>query len=542
MKKPEHKHDYAQAGIAAMIQGGNPNYLGMLDANDDLKEQEGISKFICIDSYSEFINPDCMFLVGRIGTGKTAMLLKLMKDIEEKVNKNYRLGELIETQRYAVKISRIIRLTELSRLSYAEQEDYVRELWEKTLNAVAMLRLYQSFSASSPDRVEKIGQFLKMNRMVDDIDDRPLKMKLMDLLDAFSHIDNAAIQGASTAIQTFVYDSDGYSAALREMNRLLNREGGLVVLIDSGDRYEYNDSITLAVLNGLIKACKDINRSERGLFIKLALPSELIPKLTSVNLEKLSSKMVYIRWSQKDLKTMIAVRLYKYINNISGCVETEEAIKFFDQYYDKFCDTKYNCRFPTFSYCMSYTQKKPRQMIAIFNAWLHLEKIDKRKGRMDLLNDAISLDIVTRIQGAMNIYSAINPYMYDMFQRTFASKKYCFSESEFDVWLKACSRTRGDLDAYDLKKYFISSGLVGVMVSLHDIPTGHTTLQNQSDMRIKEVLFEYQQKEGLPYNTASRFCLHPMCFEALNIEYDRNTLVYPKPLEFEGEYVPWKDE
>ena len=128
-----------------------------------------------------------------------------------------------------------------------------------------------------------------------------------------------------------------------------------------------------------------------------------------------------------------------------------------------------------------------------------------------------------------------------MFQRTFSKHKYCFTESEFDAWLAECNNLRGNVDAYELKRYFISSGLVGVMVNLHQIKKGNRVLQNDRVVRIKEAVFEYQYKELLAFNNDTKFCLHPMTYSILNIKVDRNTFVYPRPIEEEGEFVPWSE-
>ena len=152
---------------------------------------------------------------------------------------------------------------------------------------------------------------------------------------------------------------------------------------------------------------------------------------------------------------------------------------------------------------------------------------------------ALDYDASTRVSGALSIYSSVHPQIVEMFTRTFANRKYCFSESEFDSWVAGCSNLRGSLDAYDIKKYFVSSGLVGTMIELHHIQPGEGRLSVDRPIRIKEVIFEYQIKERLSFNSGTKFCLHPMVYKALNIEVDRNTFVYPKPIELGNEFVPW---
>ncbi len=540
----DYSYDYYHAGVTGVLTESFPEFIGKADAIDEwIDEKTAEANFINIDSYSQFAEPSCVFLVGRIGSGKTAMLNKLKYSIEKGNNEDYAAVNIIDTRDYIAQLGKMIRIAGMEEFNYTEIEYTARKEWEKTINTIAMKTIYDKYASVESNTLKKIETYLSEQNILSS------KMKIANVIERISEnlgkIDTIQAQGLSTAGnilgQLF---SASYDDAVDEMKNILVKHGKILLLIDSIEKYEFSEKIILAVLNALVNICLDYNRENKYIEIKMAAPSELIPRLTAINPEKISSKIVYIRWSHDDLKSFLAVRIYKYVNRIAGAqyIEKEVANKFFDDYYGKFCITRCNINFPVFPYCLSYTQKEPRQLLAIFNAWLFLEQRYPETSRQDLIEKAINSDDLSRVKGALSIYSSVHTKMFEMFERTFSNRRYCFNESQLDEWLNSCANIRGDLDAYDLKKYFISSGLVGTMVELHFVEADNKILKPGRNVRIKEVVFEYQYKECLPFNSDTKFCLHPMVFGALNIEVDRNTFVYPKPLELDDEFVPWDDK
>lgn len=537
-----YEHNYYHAGGSVMSESRIPEILGKADASDEWTNTSlANANFINISAYNSFVDPSCIFLVGRIGSGKTTLLNKLKYSIEQKKVPEYSSTVMINTCDYIAQLGSSLRLSEVSGLSYTEIEYHARKEWEKTINIIAMVKLYSDYYTDYPNDFKKIKAYLEEN---DYIPKKYGATILEKICSDLRNINNTHLQDTVTVINLLSHlVSPNYRDAVEELQAALDKFGKILILIDSIEKYEFNDNIILAILNALANLCIEHTRNNLNIPIKMAAPSELIPQLMSINPEKISSKTVYIRWSHNDLKSFIAVRVYRYKNNIPADqnVNLEAALDYFNSYYEEYCYTRCEFKFPTFSYCLSYTQKEPRQLLSIFNAWLFLEETRKNRNRMHLVDDAITHDELQRIKGALSIYSSIHPKMFEMFKRTFNNRKYCFSEQQFDEWLNSCSNIRGNVDAYDLKKYFISSGLVGTMIEMHNVNPDDKQLRPGRPVRIKEVIFEYQYKECLPFNSDTKFCLHPMVFNALNIEVDKNTFVYPKPLESDSEFIPWRN-
>ena len=523
-----------------MTQDSIPSILGHSEAKyewDDPVAAE--ANYINIDSYAQFISPDCTIIAGRIGSGKTSMLYKLKYHIESGKNRDYSHVIMLDTKEYIAKLGIALRMSDATKFNYTEIESLALQEWRKTINILIMKALLDKLSDRYPHETLAINSYLQEQGLVS---------KKFSLLDVFEILANSLgkvgtplADGAVSLVGHIEkYMTVSYSEALVEMRELLKTHGNFLILIDSVERYEYNETITLAVLNALVSFCVDCGHNCPNISVKLAAPSELIPQLLSTNPEKIANETVYIRWSHDDLKKFISVRLYRQINNISkdSSIDLQTAVDFFDLYYEEECMTRCGFPFPTFSYCISHTLKEPRHILAIFNAWYYYEK-KYAKPRMSLVDKAIDYDAITRVKGALSIYNSVHPKMYELFFRTFANRKYCFKESEFDEWVASCSNLRGGLDAYDLKKFFVSSGLVGTMIELHYLKPGGGRLRVDRPIRIKEAIFEYQIKEQLSFNDNTQFCLHPMVYKALNVQVDRNTLVYPKPIELGMEFIPW---
>lgn len=535
-----YKHNYTTAKISAMTTDFKKNLIGVPDAKDEWRanKSEAEAKFINIDSYNEFADPSALFLVGRIGTGKTAILNKLQYSIQQGLNTDYQTVVLIDANEYIAQLSSTLRLRGLSEFSYTEIENIAICEWKKVLNTIAMKAFHCYCVKNGIATLKAVQSYLAKEHLLNvGMDTR----RILELIsENLKNTDNFFSKTAAVVTEFASENIGDYNAALLELESALCSTGNkILILVDSVERYEFYDQIILAVLNAMTDVCVYFSEEDKGVAVKMALPSELVPNLLSINLEKTINKMVYIRWNQADLKSLIAVRLYKCITQVNGTINLETALDFFNNYYEQNCTTTQEFKFPTFAYCMSYSQKKPRQLISIFNTWLNLEQKFPKKNKMSLVSYAIAQHELIRVQGAFTIYRSVHPNMFDMFKKTFANQIYCFSESDFDIWLKACSSLRGNMDAYDLKRYFIASGLVGIMVELHTIEKGTLPFENDRVIRIKEVLFEYQYKERLPFNNQTKFCLHPMCYRVLNTKIDLNTFVYPKPLEIEDEYVPW---
>lgn len=529
-------HEYRQKGLVTDMQETIPPHLGCGSAESEWKDDpyNARKQFIAINSYSEFAEPSSVLLIGRIGTGKTSILNNLEFLINNGEDKRYKFVTKINSDKHFFELSRSIRLSDFSELLYAELEVYLKDKWSWLIHVAAMLELYNNHEELCND----IKKYLTQHELIDS--DSSMAFAIDIFLEGLAELDNSVGRGAiilNRVIKTLY--SPSYTAACKELYKILKEKGSLLILVDTINNYNIDDKISLAIVSSLYNVAVEITDSHQknNILVKMALPSEIMPHLINLNTEKIINRVVYIKWNQKDLKTLIAFRLFRYKQNCNADT-VEEALSYFDNYYSDTCVTDSGIRFNTFAYCLSHTQKKPRQLLSIFNSWLHLENKYPNKDRMELVNMAVFLNQELMVKGALSIFINQHEKIFEIFKRVFGGEKYCFSEEDLDKMIKKCSNIRGNLDAYDVKQLFLSSGLLGILKELHYIKENDPYFNNgRRVMRIKEVIFEYQIKDKLPINNNSTFALHPICYKLLCAKVDDNTLVYPKPAE--DEFIPW---
>ena len=333
MSKLNYEHDYCHAGMTGMEADTVPEVLGKAEGRDEWEDshESADANFINIKSYKMFTESDYVFLVGRIGSGKTAMLNKLKYSIDTGKCKTYSCASMIDTENYVGQLGKSIRLSEDSTLSYNEMMILAKNAWRKTINTIAMNAMYEAYSQFGSERFKHIKDYLEEEGILSShITAADIISKLCDRL---SSIDNAYIQGttaAVSALSSIFHSTEKYNNALVELAKITKRYNKPLILIDSIELYEYSDRIVLAVLNALATVCMESTKKTSCVYIKMAAPSELIPKLI-INFEKLTSKTIYIRWSYCDLKEFIAVRIYRYIKKVpsNSPINSQIALDFF---------------------------------------------------------------------------------------------------------------------------------------------------------------------------------------------------------------------
>jgi len=536
----KYEHAYVYSEMITDMQETIYPYLGYGNAESEWSEnpQQAHNQFIKINSYEEFSDPSTILLIGRIGTGKTSILNNLKYLIEREQENRYKFVTMVESSKYFFQLSRSIRLSEHKDLLYAEIEELLIDKWNWLINVTAMQEMNKKF----PNTTKKIKKYLEDNNLVD------YQQSTAYIIDAIcdnvEDVDNKVVQGAVALrkIMRRLYSVD-FKDAEAELKDTLKDEGNCLILIDTIDKYHVDDTISLAVISALYAACVNFSNSysRDRILVKIALPSEIMPNLITINTEKIVNRIVYIRWNQKDLTKLIAIRLFSYKHQEVDECSIDEALTYFHEYYSETCITETGIVFNTMAYCLMHTQKKPRQLLSIYNSWLFLEKQYPGKDRMELISNAVHLNQELMIKGALSIYVNQNSRVFEIFKRVFAGSKYCFSASELDAMIKNCSSVRGEMDAFSVKRMLLSSGLLGIQQELHYINENNEYFKNIGKIiRIKEVVFEYQLKDQLPINGNSTFALHPICYRVTHNIVDENTIVYPKPAG--DEFVPWQKQ
>jgi hypothetical protein len=139
------------------------------------------------------------------------------------------------------------------------------------------------------------------------------------------------------------------------------------------------------------------------------------------------------------------------------------------------------------------------------------------------------LDIL--VKGTLDMYLAICPQIEALVKRALTSTPSVFDYSTLDQHMQEIHSLRDSvgIGAEEVKRLFLESGVIGVKDSRHNLPTGNKVLLVG--------LFEYQVKGTLILTNRSTCVIHPMFYQELLTDIDKDIFVYPMPAEDEEREV-----
>lgn len=509
---------------------------GAAEIEWEKSKEETIKRFINIESYESFISKKNLFLIGRIGTGKTSLLKMFDFEIKKNNLESYLNSIIIDGEEHYHELSSVIRMSPYNDLIYGELEHHLSEKWKWIIYVNAMITTIEKVD-SSPDlyknkSLTKVRQYLEDKNLKNA--KRSFRYMLKSINKELASVDHL-MAGVSVAITNIILNltSNDFDDAVIELEDFLNEYGRVVVMMDTIKLYNTEDKVSYAVMTSLISACKSIYRNSNNIIAKVAIPSEIFCELSAVHIEKTNGHTVYIDWRYKDLVNLVGRRIeLHYTGNVTDLDNKE----YLNDLIGEYCRTTTSIDFQSIGYVIRHTQKKPRQVINIFNTWLNMKEKSPNMDKDELLRRAVHHNPSVNVEGALTIYTNVSHRILDIVKTTFSDCKYCISYSELDRRLKLTSGIRDNIQNSTLKKVFLSSGILGVASEKHVINEGDNRFNNDRPIRVKEALFEYQIKGTLPFNADTYFVLHPMSYQYFRISFDRNTFVYPRPAEDEEDF------
>jgi len=333
-------------------------------------------------------------------------------------------------------------------------------------------------------------------------------------------------------------DSD---AGIKSFSDYLNDFRIRYILIDSKEVYEYDDAICSYVSSALIDCALDIYTlsNKTNIHAKVAFASEMYPHLKQDNREKTLGKSLFIMWRYKDILTFIAKRYCNTLKKEGVSVESynlnkiEEAKAFLAIYFPEAISSYSKINFETISYIIGHTQKKPRQIIQLFNIILNLAKkngIEYSKLTPTCIREGCNVKLDLLCGGTLDLYSNLFRSGDEIIRKTFTRSNNILSLSDIHKRLKESSgiMQRANVDKERAIRLFLESGLLGRLKAEHPI-------KRYQNKYIITAEFEYQIKEILTITNNDVLVIHPMFYQPLGILADNNSLVYPYPTDEESE-------
>lgn len=330
----------------------------------------------------------------------------------------------------------------------------------------------------------------------------------------------------------------------------------ILLLADSIDHYDITEKkviiINKTLVNMAFESYKNLGRN--NVLLKVAIPSEVYTHIIEQIAAKKKTKVVAIEWAYKDIVKMLAIKIfyffeknineYKFAQDLICDYKIQDfydypiAFNFLHKMLPKTCQASIPIYFETLPYCIRHTQKKPRQIITIFNSFIEKICVEKQYDyfiyNSDLISDYIHRTQKDIINDALNMYNAVaKEKVLPIVKSVLSQKRNFLDGNELNSAIKDAIKIYGsiELSEKDIKQILIESGIVGQVQVNRYVKENSDLFKNSNIIKICIALFEYQIKDTLPLKNGVQYVLHPMCYEYYANEIDYNAMVYPTPAD-----------
>ncbi|HLM02628.1 MAG TPA: hypothetical protein VK400_16360 [Pyrinomonadaceae bacterium] len=532
--------------------------FGQSDADTEWGEDKDLSSklFVHTESYEAFIQRNNLFIFGRRGTGKTALIKMLDYEINKGLLNTYNYSKIITQEDTFYRLTLILRTFSQTfdyenaefefNQSRAEIINIVKEKLVWVIYATAMIAVIGKHPerAATNKYINTIREYLVNQEFIAAEDNYLITPPIVHAVRTFSNTLEAIGNDKSKVSLALLkvveaLESTEYKKALASLKAFLTeRKEFCVILIDSQELYEFDDKLFEYATSGLMDAVlKVFNHSHNyRVLAKAAFPSEIVPHLKPANQGKINDKRHFIFWKYGDILKLISKRYCQLLNEIGLHVECEEldksnAEKFIYKYIPKETESYSKIKFDSIAYIINHTQKKPREVIQLFNVILTLAKQNGIKFT-ELTSECIREGTNARIEdlssGVMDMYKKIYPKAEEIIKKTFNNSENIMTYGAMHRKLndaKSVLANSSMNERYTVERLFSETGVIGILENVSKI--------SDSNKRICEANFEYQIKGVLTMRGDNLLVIHPMFYQELNVQIYSDVLVYPKPTEEE---------
>lgn len=499
----------------------NRNLLGEMSAQNEWQHpNKARSNFIHLSAYEHFVNEDQLLLLGRTGSGKSAIIYSLKDDIEKNKINRYTDVIRIDEQDFCEKLAELCYDIDIDRFDATNK---IKKAIVITLYTQVMIHCLKKYDSEYNDFKHILKYLISKNFII--INNKE-GTNFFDLLksdnfeEQIDSLNNNKISGAlsvsrillsmleslkksnsnSEENEILFLDENNYEKALNELVAFLNKKNiRILVLMDSFDEYKINDKAFVVAIKSLILACFDVyaHSNERLVYFKMALASEIYTRVLNYLPARNHANTVVIQWSFRELIKCMALRfvswfhdkeakhadkhyLFNFLHNfsVSDFKDSKRAYnlseKIFYNILPKICKTNSSYTYLTLSFISRHTMKKPREILQIFNAILDII-IDEDNPKY-FLNDDGSYkikDVVHSLQNSfidqtLSLYRLFIPNIDSYINTLLNGQIFIFSISEdieFENRLKKVNaRIQSDVNSNAYLSYYNGFDIFNVIL------------------------------------------------------------------------------
>jgi Cdc6-like AAA superfamily ATPase len=493
------------------------NPFGQADCESELKTLKSEYSELYFDETpfnTEAIKPQTYLIVGRRGSGKTALAqyFSFQKVLTDPI-----YIDVDEPRVYQKVLSDVA-----SRASEAREIAIPRlqKVWQYVIWCVVFehTRTLSKVIAEACDETCSTGG---VSHLINSIIDR-----LLVLL----HDSDGKI--IDERIEQLLSDERLESARVAVLKIATKRP--IIIAFDTLEKYDISNDALMNAMAALVQYAADFNLSfrDRGVHLKVFMSGEVFPYLKEDVLEnplKSIKNPVYLFWRPKDLLRLISWRFFRHLSahdllrresrgDIDWVNHREVLEKMWIPYFGEYITNARGMRESTFSYVLRHTQMRPRQLILLCNA---IAERATREGRFPRFSENnissaikeaetdLAIEIINSFSQAYKNVSTI----VDALMRI----PMVFSGNELDKRASQ-SATEWPVDSYSSAKFrrLVSElGIVG-RVRRHNEDAGYIDAD-----------FEYSLRERLPITHRDECVIHPMFYSRFNVEFNSPSRVMP---------------
>lgn len=578
------RHMPSADGVSSMVAS---NYLlGDVSGKIEWTQQPDKARdtFIHLSAYKHFIDEKQLILLGRTGSGKSAIIYGLKDDIQNGVIDNYSDVIQIDEKDFCEKLAEMCYGIDINRFDATNK---ITSAVTMAIYTRVMLYCCETFK-DGRNKLRYTMKYLLSNNFI-----TARATNLSELLDQLSSddyeqniralYDNNKISTAFgvarllskmhdiiTSDNNIASNMDDYSRALNEIAVFLSdKSRKVLVLLDSFDEYKVNDKAFVIAVKSLILACFRVfcDSSQNHIFFKMALASEVYTRVLTHLPAQNHTNTVVILWSYKELIRCMALRfiswyydppakdqgkrhLFSFLQNYKVAdlkdskVAYETAEQIFFNILPRICKTNSEYKYLSLAFISRHTMKKPREIMQIFNAIL--DRIVYENNSRYFLEEKNTLtlkDIVHSLQNefidqTLSIYKTFIPNIDSYINDLLYGRDFIFllTDSEFVKKLKEVNahiQSDSNENEYlyywqdrDIISIVFETGLLGKVSRVRTIDaTNIEQFGIEGEIKIIDALFEYQFKGKIQKNQGIQYVIHPMCYEHFNCKVGMRSMV-----------------
>lgn len=524
-------------------------WIGEPDATKEWTNNKKLSKdrFVLTKSYEIFSSQNTLFLFGRRGTGKTSILQMLNYRTNNNLKSQYSYSTIVKKESHLKPLTMALRSYNDS-IEDDEMVHVTKTMFKWIIYVSAMKRILKSYKNVKNEDVTIIKDFLTKLSLIGEEEFHSVFSPIQAITNTLQVNQELFVTDKLTYIGTLLktlqqLESKEYLQALNSAKNLINKDKKTcLVLIDSQERYKFNDRVFSNTITGLISAVLEIDQSTQHTRIKakVAFPSEIVPHMNPENKGKTNTKSHFIFWQYDDIAELISKRFDLMLEELG--VENEQNQSNSDSdsehkiynYIPDTITTYSGIEYDTLSYIINHTQKKPREVIQLFNKILslaHQNSIPFTNISAECIKEGTNSEIKDLSSAVLDMYKEIYNDAYSIVSKTFTGRKNIMTFGDMQSHLRETKNLFIDYSGSrnQIERLFAESGVLGKV-------TGISGLKN-SEKKICQADFEYQIKGGLTFQSHDVLAIHPMFYQEFNIMVYDSTLVVPKPSSDEQKQV-----